>query len=156
MKRREGWAVWWHQEGSWAFMSICDGCQRSLGKPEFWSQWLISPTLGRLFGKVLVHIIIIITRVFALALRMEFLSVVENLVPGQILADVPLLSFRILLQIKLNKQTLLLTSSFRLGDYQLCKLVLFTVQAWLCMDLKVSFLTWQYFHGGGLIFLCDS
>lgn len=84
---------------------------------------------------------------------MEFLSVVENLVPGQILADVPLLSFRILLQIKQNKQTLLLTSSFRLGDYQLCKLVLFTVQTWLCMDLKVSLLTWQYFHGGGFNFL---
>ena len=64
-----------------------------------------------------INFIIVITEVFALALRMEFLSVDENLVSGQILADGPLLSFRILLQIKQNKQILRLTSSFRWGGY---------------------------------------
>ena len=134
------------------------GCQQSLGKLEFWSQWLISPALGRLFRKVLAHInfIIFITEVFALALRMEFLSVDENLVSGQILADIPLLSFGILLQINQNKQILLLTSSFRLGGYWFCKLVLCYHTGPVVHGSESLPSYMAVFWWGVLIFLCDS
>lgn len=134
------------------------GCQQSLGKLEFWSQWLISPALGRLLGKVLAHInfIIFITEVFALALRMEFLSVDENLVSGQILADIPLLSFGILLQINQNKQILLLTSSFRLGGYWFCKLVLCYHTGPVVHGSESLPSYMAVFWWGVLIFLCDS
>lgn len=62
--------------------------------------------------------------IFALALRMEFLSVVEDMIPGQIVADTHGPPFRILFQIKQNnKQTSVLTSFLRLHDYGFCRRV---------------------------------
>lgn len=70
--------------GSPAFLSSFAGGQQLLGKPEFRGQGLMVPTLGRLLGRCqCVNPLIVVTGVFALALRMAFLRVVENLIPGQ-------------------------------------------------------------------------